>query len=121
MAVVSDRFSFGIYEGTERQYEDAIVAYLEVSTNREVIGDYDPDFVLHTLAERTVWAVARVLDEDHTMGDRVEHARFMESILPSVFESEIINRIAEGNAQQSIPSTYTRRAAIVLQVEQSDR
>ena len=121
MAVVSDRHLFSIYEGTERQYEGNIIAFLEVSTNREVIGDYDPDSVLHNLAERTVWAVARALDEDHTMGGRVEHARYMESVLPSVFESQIINRIAEGDAQQSLPSTYTRRAAIVLQVEQSDR
>ena len=120
LTVVSDRLSFAEYAGTERQYEGGHIAVLEVSTNREVVGDYDPDFVLHTLAERTVWAIARVLRDDHTMGGRVEHARFEEGILPSVFENQGINRVSETEGQQSSPSVYTRLAVVIFRVEQSD-
>lgn len=120
MTVVSDRFGFAKYAGTERQYEGSHIAVLEVSRNREVVGDYDPDFVLHTLAERTVWAIARVLRDDHTMGGRVEHARFEEGIMPSVFENEGINRASETNVQKSAPSVYVRQAMVIFRVEQSD-
>ena len=120
MTVVSDRLGFAEYAGTERQYEGSHIALLEVSTNREVVGDYDPDFVLHSLAERTVWAIARVLRDDHTMGGRVEHARFEEGIMPSVFENEAINVISETEARSTAPSVYARRAAVVFRVEQSD-
>ena len=120
LTVVSDRLGFAEYAGTERQYEGSHIALLEVSTNREVVGDYDADFVLHSLAERTVWAIARVLRDDHTMGGRVEHARFEEGIMPSVFENEAINVISETEGRQAAPSVYTRRAAVVFRVEQSD-
>ena len=114
LTVVSDRLGFAEYAGTERQYEGSHIALLEVSTNREVVGDYDPDFVLHSLAERTVWAIARVLRDDHTMGGRVEHARFEEGIMPSVFENEAIGVISETEGRQAAPSVYTRRAAVVF-------
>ena len=120
MTVVSDRHTFAAYAGTERQYEGQHLALLEVSTNREVVGDYDENFVLHKLAGRIVWAIARILRDDHTMGGRVEHARFEEGIMPSVFENEAINVISETGARQAAPSVYTRRAAVVFRVEQSD-